>query len=233
MNKYIEVVDSIEGWFVWEELCPLLKKVDEIQAKGHILEIGIHHGKSFIPMTTLLKEEEIAVAVDVFEDQQYNYDLSGNGSTIKFKENILKVYEKNSIFDKIRIVKKDSTKMNAAEYLSITQGNKYRIISIDGCHTKSATLYDLNNAIQILTDDGIIILDDYFNAHWPGVKFGVDLFMAQNADFRLVYLNANKFIICHKGYYSQYIDLLGELKGNNAQAFESRCWLGEVFKKQD
>lgn len=46
--------------------------------------------------------------------------------------------------------------------------------------------------------------------------------MAQNADFRLVYLNANKFIICHKGYYSQYIDLLGELKGNNAQAFESQ-----------
>lgn len=43
----------------------------------------------------------------------------------------------------------------------------------------------------------------------------------------------NKFIICHKDYYSQYIDLLGELKGNNAQAFESRCWLGEVFKKQD
>lgn len=37
-------------------------------------------------MTTLLKEEEIAVAVDVFEDQIYNYDLSGNGSTTKFKE---------------------------------------------------------------------------------------------------------------------------------------------------
>lgn len=165
----------------------ILKKVDEIQGKGHILEIGIHHGESFIPMTTLLKEEEIDVAVDVFEDQQYNYDLSGNGSTIKLKEN--------------------------------TQGNKYRIISIDGCHTKSATLYDLNNAIQILTADVIIILDDYFNHHCPGVKFGVDIFMEQNADFRLVYLNANKFIICNKDFYSQYIDLLGELKGNIAQAF--------------
>lgn len=63
--------------------------------------------------------------------------------------------------------------MIAADYLSITQGNKYRIISIEGCHTKSATLYDLNNAIQILTDDVIIILDDYFNHHWPGVKFGI------------------------------------------------------------
>ena len=40
---------------------------------------------------------------------------------------------------------------------------KYRIISIDGCHTKNATLIDINNSIDNLSDDGIIIIDDYLN----------------------------------------------------------------------
>jgi len=231
MDKYIKVVNTIEGWFNWEDICPLLEIVNNNQEEGNILEIGVHHGKSFIPMTTLLRNNEVAVAVDVFEDQQFNYDKSGLGCSLKLKENIKKVYQNDEIFTKIKIIKNDSIKMNSNEYLDYTNGGKYRIISIDGCHTKSATLYDLRNAIKILSNDGIIILDDYFNHHWPGVKFGIDTFLEENNNYRLVYLNANKFIICYKDNYTKYINILGNLEGNTAQTYESRCWLGEVFKK--
>jgi len=231
MENYIKVVDTIDGWFDWELICPLLKIVNNNQKEGNILEIGIHHGKSFIPMTTLLRNNEIAVAVDVFEDQQFNYDDSGKGCSLKLIENIKKVYKNDEIFNKIKIIKKDSTKMNSNNYLYYTNGSKYRIISIDGCHTRSATLIDLRNAIKILSNDGIIILDDYENTFWPGVKFGIDTFMEENNSYRLVYLHANKFIICHKDNYIKYINILGNLVGNKARAHESRCWIGEVFKQ--
>ena len=231
MENYIKNVNTIEGWFNWKYICPLLEIVNKNQKEGNILEIGVHHGKSFIPMTTLLRNNEIAVAVDVFEDQQFNYDGSGKGCSLKLKENIKKVYSTDEIFNKIKIIKKDSTKMDYNNFLDFTNGDKYRIISIDGCHTKSATLIDLRNAIKILSNDGIIILDDYFNKHWPGVKFGIDTFMEENNNYRLVYLAANKFIICHKDNYTKYMNLFKDFEGNIAQSYESRCWNGEVFKK--
>ena len=236
MENYIKVVNTIEGWFGWDSICPLLEIVNKNQKEGNILEIGVHHGKSFIPMTTLLRNNEIAVAVDVFEDQQFNYDNSGGAGlaasgSLKLIENIKKVYPTDEIFNKIKIIKNDSTKMDYNNFLNFTNGDKYRIISIDGCHTKSATLIDLRNAIKILSNDGIIILDDYFSKPWPGVKFGIDTFMEKNNNYRLVYLNANKFIICHRDNYTKYINLLGNLKDNSARKYESQCYIGEVFKK--
>ena len=91
MDNYTKVVDSINGLFIWDIICPLLEIVNNNQEHGNILEIGVHHGKSFIPMTTLLRNNEIAVAVDVFEDQQFNYDNSGKGCSKKFQESILSV----------------------------------------------------------------------------------------------------------------------------------------------
>lgn len=64
-----------------------------------------------------------------------------------------------------------------------------------------------------------------------GVKFGIDTFMYENNNYRLVYLAYNKFIICHRDNYTKYMNLLKDLKGNIAQRYESRCWNGEVFKK--
>ena len=232
MQSYIKIAHQIEGWFDYKYICPLLEIINRQQNTGHILEIGVHHGKSFIPMTLLLKNKEIAVALDVFEDQQFNYDKSGKGCSSKLKENIEKVYgnDKN-IFKKIKIIKEDSTKLKDKDYLKYTKNTKYRIISIDGCHTKNATLIDLNNAINILTDDGIIILDDYFNKDWPGVRFGVDTFMEQNKTYRLIYLNANKFILCNQKYYSKYMKSLRNLPNNIAEHYEKRCWIGNVFLK--
>jgi hypothetical protein len=108
---------------------------------------------------------------------------------------------------------------------------KYRIISIDGCHTKNATLSDLQNAVKILSDDGFIILDDYFNPDWPGVKAGVDVFLGDNNDYRVFYLADNKFFLCHIKNYDKYIELV-EKYPNKAKHYESRCYIGQVWKQQ-
>ena len=121
--------------------------------------------------------------------------------------------------------------MNKTHYLKYSDNNKYRIISIDGCHTKDATLIDLKNAVDILTDDGIIIIDDYFNNDWPGVKFGVDIYLSNNNSFRVIYIGANKLILCRRNMYDKYIQILKKTDTNFAKHYEKRCWIAGVWKK--
>jgi hypothetical protein len=40
-------------------------------------EIGVHHGKFFLPIVGLSVREEPAIAMDLFEQQQHNFDGSG------------------------------------------------------------------------------------------------------------------------------------------------------------
>lgn len=47
--------------------------------QGGCVEIGVHHGKSFIPLCMALRANEKALCVDLFEDQERNIDSSGRG----------------------------------------------------------------------------------------------------------------------------------------------------------
>lgn len=187
-----------------------------------------------------VKNDELAVAVDVFEHQIYNYDNSGKGDKSSFINNINRIFNNRNIYSKIRIITADSTKLTNNNYLSYVDNNfKYRIISIDGCHTKYATMIDMSNAIQILSDDGIIIIDDYHNSFWPGVKEGCDLFMKDNSDYRGVFDSYNKYIICHKNYYNIYktlieqynLELNNKVQNVNNKPFNNTTNYNFIFSK--
>ena len=74
---------DIEGW-VNPDLLRSLQLVDAFQQErgigGGALEIGLHHGKFFIPLLLLRQPGEAGVGIDVFEDQAKNVDSSGLGS---------------------------------------------------------------------------------------------------------------------------------------------------------
>lgn len=55
-------------------------------------------------------------------------------------------------------------------------GGKIRLFSVDGGHTSHITQCDLETVSNSLVDGGVIILDDYFNAAWPGVSEGTNRF---------------------------------------------------------
>jgi hypothetical protein len=48
-----------------------------------------------------------------------------------------------------------------------------RLFSIDGGHTRSIVLSDMNLAQTTLSAGGVVIADDVFNEHWPDVIGGV------------------------------------------------------------
>lgn len=231
MDKYLECVDSIQGWFRYNEFIPILEKVNKHQERGNVLEIGVHHGKSFIPLVCLLKDGEKAVAVDVFENQEFNYDKSGKGDYNKFMENLNKVFEDKSILDRVVVVKKDSSKVKKEEYKEYVNNEKYRIISIDGCHTKKCVFIDLINANASLSDDGIILVNDYLNYGWMGVKVGVDAFLKINTNLRAIYINAYKIILCKREMYDKYIEIFKNFQNNRVINYENECLEKKVWKK--
>ncbi len=127
------------------------------------------------------------------------------------------------------IFQKDSTKMNVDDYLSKSNGDKFRIISIDGCHTKRATYTDLKNASKLLTDYGVIVCDDYENPYWPGVKAGVDQFLSETDEFVVFYVGWNKFILCQRKHYELFKDKFHNVLDNKADEMLSRYVIGGVW----
>lgn len=180
MNLFYNYINKgqnqVEGWL--DEIAIITTKIiNDYQInksiQGYLGEIGIHHGKFFILLYNLLRENEKGVAIDLYDNQNDNIDHSGKGNLKIFKSNI----SKHTKGDKsLEIVKSDSIKLTG-KIIFDKFNNTFRIFSVDGGHTREVTAHDLKTANDILTQKGgVVILDDYFNEWWPGVSEGTNAF---------------------------------------------------------
>ena len=202
-SEYWMADANVEGFTQNKYINPILYQVHLIQNKhgcqGDISEIGVHHGKSFIPLLMLLADDEKGVAIDCYDQQHLNVDKSGKGSLTKLEENCKAVNK----WEQVVVCKGNSIDMNPEEWL-IDQNRKFRIFSVDGCHTKEATYIDLVNVASVMSNMGVIIVDDYLNLSWPGVRAGVDQFMSETKEWRPIFLGYNKMFLCRAIYYDIY-----------------------------
>jgi len=211
LDRYRFCFEDIPGWYDFEFVY-ILQELNEIHKKydikGNLLEIGVYLGKSFIPLSFLLREEEQIIGVDCFEDQQFNTSKSGLPcSQYGVVNNLRKVYasEYINISLKFKLIKSDSKILNPHIYLSFLNNKlPYRIIYIDGGHDKETCDIDLKNAANIICKDGFIIIDDYGNyfkefenstCHGEGVLKVVDEFLFFNKNFKIYKFIYGKLII--------------------------------------
>jgi hypothetical protein len=105
----------------------------------------------------------------------------------------------------VKLLQYDSQAIQCKDILQHSN-TKFRIISIDGCHNYDCVLHDLRLANQMLTDQGILIIDDYgadiFNL-WPGVRMAVDMFLNQHY-YQPMVVAGNKLFLCRSGAISTY-----------------------------
>jgi cephalosporin hydroxylase len=203
---------QVEGWLSEHLLHPLkwlaqFHQANQIQ--GNILEIGVHHGKFLIPLALMAQPGEIAVGIDIFEDQNKNIDFSGLGSHGKTADNI-KRYGNPSV--PVKLIRKDSLSMTVKDRLDLlSESGAFRLISIDGGHTCEHTVNDLLIAQDILQSGGIVILDDYYNMHWPGVHEGVArFFMNYVPKLKIFAYTQNKLFLSDFTYHRRYYQLFQE-----------------------
>lgn len=193
---------------------------------GAVCEIGVHHGRLFILLCLSTSSQELAVAYDLFENQEENTDGSGLGSLEKLFENM----DKHDCDRwRVKAIAINSLKLDADRIIADC-GSRPRLLSIDGGHSPELTLHDLEIASQTICDGGVIILDDFFNEAWPGVAEGTCRFMFRKPQTLIPFAIAgNKVLLTNSEPWAiKYMSSLRKL-GPNYAAKISRLFNSEVL----
>jgi hypothetical protein len=138
----------------WEKSLELakLKKED----KHYVLEIGSYEGKSstWISDNLLNHPDSKMFCVDTFTGGIEHRGIDFSGLQDRFMHNI----RQSKNFSKIQTFPGTSS---MAMGLMIIHDFKYDIIYIDGSHETDDVIIDGIHAFKLLSDNGIIIFDDY------------------------------------------------------------------------
>ena len=139
-----------------------------LYVSGGVGEIGVHHGLFFLALAHTAGKHERLFACDVFQDQHLNVDSSGHGDRSIFEQN-LKTFG----------VDPGTASIFQGESASLTPGKlrdwgvaPFRLLSIDGGHNAPTVLSDLLLAEAVIVRGGIVVLDDFNNDDWLGVREG-------------------------------------------------------------
>ena len=176
MNKrsvhyFLTGLSQVEGWLVPTTAHMMASLADEqtrLGIKGDLAEIGVHHGKSFLALATAMAPGEKIFAIDVFEDQHKNIDGSGRGDRQMFL-NSVNAHAPGTVME---VIQESSLDLPALGWPQ-RHANSIRFFSIDGSHTRKATLNDLKIAEQTTMDGAIVAVDDILSSHWLGVISGM------------------------------------------------------------
>lgn len=199
LARYARWGDRVKGFFE-PGLLQLYLALDDLHeargVHGAVAEIGVFHGKSFIPLALLCREahgphraSELCLAVDCFESQEHNRDQSGEGDRTAFERNVKaamraccegkgtsegdRIQGLGDDGDWLRVIEADSITLSPSEVSAAVDGQPIRLFSVDGSHTAEATAADLSTAATVLHPEGAVIVDDAFNPDWPGVMTGL------------------------------------------------------------
>lgn len=181
--------DKIEGWFNRIDACMFQNILTMPDIEGAVAEIGVHHGKSFIALA-LANNGQRAYAIDIFGKQHLNADKSGSGDYNIFLRNL----RRHGLDPQaITIDSRLSTEVAPADILDAV--GEVRFFHVDGGHTFAACHNDLELADQVLSQDGVVVVDDVFNPHWPEVAQALHVFLTRN-DFSIFATGPAKAYLC-------------------------------------
>lgn len=203
-NKYLQNYvnhgfKNIEGWCSLLTLEVLDHLTDiGINKAGGSLEIGIHHGKLFLALNSIIDSTEKSYAVDIFDKQNLNVDRSGQGNLAIFQEH-LKKYDRHQ-GKNVNILTEDSTTLSPSDFDS-----KFRFISVDGGHTSQHLISDLSLAEKVMMPEGVVIVDDWFNIGWPQVTEGLMVYMNNKGPLIPFAVSPNKMWMAKVSHYWSYV----------------------------
>lgn len=193
---------GIGGWFflVDAELFRVILETQLAQSMGgSVVEIGVHHGKSFIPLA-LSNGGKNCYAIDLFADQDKNIDRSGRGDRAVFETNL-----KSVGLDPTQLVIDQRVSSDVSAEDIVSRVGKARFFHIDGGHNLEAVANDIDVAIKSCDDHGVIAIDDVFRPEWPDVSQAVygkqALFKAGFVQFAFGF---NKAFYCSAGHVGVY-----------------------------
>jgi len=176
LQKYLRAFSHIEGWFSYDAALMFMAYHQVLASRGiagNALEIGVHHGLSTIAVAALRPHSACLYVVDLFEQlQSENASRSGSGNRAIFEQNMQNFF---GCTDFVVPLVCRSSSLSRADF----QGD-FSFCHVDGGHSRSETLHDLELCSSLLVPGGLLALDDYFNPEFPGVCEGAVEFLVRH-----------------------------------------------------
>jgi hypothetical protein len=206
IKKYRVNSWRVPGWFPlvdFDLFQAINKSQQELGCLGDILEIGTYKGKSGILLTLCAGPTETVRLLDLYADVR----LEANPDSIDYK----KLDENQTI----KNLKKFGSEYelvfsNSLEIPKVIPKIPHRIIHIDGSHQYEVVRNDLQNALNLLSPEGVIVLDDYSNFAYPGVARAFWEFY-ENHEIGIICATPARIYVAKKQYISSYQLALKEL----------------------
>lgn len=135
--------------------------------EGSLAEIGVYHGKVFCGLIYASRINENVVGAELFP-QGVEQGLIKNISTIPA-----------NLRTRVKIFAGDS-KMLTLEKWAIALEKPARFIHIDGGHNRNCILNDLFLSTSFISNESLIVIDDYLHEFYPDVTEAVNHYLLAN-----------------------------------------------------
>ncbi|WP_425100909.1 class I SAM-dependent methyltransferase [Tropicibacter sp. S64] len=209
LNAYLSKgIHDVKGWCVpqlWQTIWPVYKAIGD----GPVAEIGVFEGKFLIGLckTFGTGPDNKAAAIDLFDMQEFNLDGAGVGKLEVVRNNL----DGHGIGrDNVTYVKADSLTLRTREADQfVAENGLCKFFSVDGCHEVVHTVNDIEFAMKVTANDGLIAVDDYANPNWPGVQEAVArMYILRDFPFIPLAVTCNKLLLCSYSYHAKYLELI-------------------------
>ncbi|MGE5489456.1 MAG: class I SAM-dependent methyltransferase [bacterium] len=192
LQRYLASFAEIDGWFMFDAALMFMAYCELLREKGiagDVFEIGVHHGLSAIAVAALRGPGARMYAVDLFEEMQdRNVSASGCGDKAIFLRNMARFYPDTGF---LRVITRPSSELRSRDL-----GAGLTFCHIDGGHSRQETYSDLCLCAEALAPGGLVALDDYFNASFPGVSEGAVQYRLEHPDVLLpIAIGYNKVLL--------------------------------------
>lgn len=193
-QNYLNLSKDTEGWFgkessaIWDILLEFQSKNN---ISGNIGEIGVWHGKSALLGAMHQKADEGLLLIDPRPMVEAKNLLGKAHPNTKcfFFESISSHFRRSELYSK--------------------GASSFRWFHIDGEHSSQSVFLDLEIANFLLSEDGIISVDDFFFAAYPQVTEAVFSFLKTNhSRLKLILTGFNKGYLCRPIAARKYLEFI-------------------------
>lgn len=190
------IASSIDGFMsetniaIWDALLSF-QSTSCIQ--GNLLEIGVYKGRSASILCQHKRGDEHLWLVDYSEYIE------------QAKTNLSAIAPSKTHFIRVR------SSVLWAEPTIASHLRQVRWIHIDGEHTGYAAANDLSLAETLLSDDGVICVDDFFNPAYPQITAAVYMWLSSNpSKLELIFCGENKAYLSRPTSAHRYYKMIRE-----------------------
>lgn len=191
-QRYLAASKAVDGWFFDEAAATwdcLLEFQLSAKMTGNLLEIGVWDGKSALLSVLHARAGEIQLLVDPRD--------------LKVAQSNLRQLRADATIDAFQ--KPSRALFKHPEYRNML--STFRWIHIDGRHSAQDVSVDLRLADELLNDNGMVVLDDFFHQGYPQVTEAAYHYLFSHPhSFALLLCGHRKGYLCRPLALAKYAD---------------------------